>query len=84
MFAKFHKQLSYDGAWIDMNEPSNFIDGSSTGCPQNQLENPQYVPNAGSLPLRRTTLCMSAKQFAGLHYDLHNLYGFSEAIATNM
>ena len=84
MFAKYHKQLSYDGAWIVMNEPTNYIDGSITGCPQNQLENPQYIPNNNSKPLRTYTLCMSAKQFAGLHYDLHNLYGFSEAIATNM
>ena len=28
-------------------------------------------------------MCPSAKQYVGLHYDLHNLYGFTEGIATN-
>lgn len=27
-----------------MNEPSNFIRGSQQGCPDNELENPPYVP----------------------------------------
>lgn len=28
----------------DMNELSNFYDGSSTGCPGNKYDNPPYVP----------------------------------------
>lgn len=32
------------GLLQDMNEPSNFIRGSQQGCPNNELENPPYVP----------------------------------------
>jgi len=67
-----------------MNEPSNFLDGSFNGCPNTSLENPQYVPGPYDDPLRQSTVCMSARQYAGLHYNVHDLYGFTEAIATTM
>lgn len=64
-----------------MNEPSNFLDGSINGCPNNNLENPPYSP--GGVKLAHKTVCMSAVQELGPHYDVHNIYGISEADATH-
>ena len=77
----FHQQVAIDGSWNDMNEIANFIDGSENGCPNNELENPPYVP--GKRPLKSRTVCMSAKQAAGRHYDVHNMYALFWAIVTN-
>jgi len=44
MVSEFHAQVPFDGMWIDMNEPSNFVKGSVDGCPDSDLENPPYVP----------------------------------------
>lgn len=61
-----------------MNEPSNFWDGGRDGCPKNELEDPPYLPRVDGGILRKKTICMTAKQYAGLHYDVHNIYGISE------
>lgn len=65
-----------------MNEPSNFVDGFADGCPDDELENPPFVPNVNGGKLQAKTLCMTAKQYAGDHYNVHNLYGISEADVT--
>lgn len=83
MMKKMHDEFEYDGAWIDMNEPSNFFDGLEKGCTPNALDQPPYVPNVLGNLLASKTLCMNAKQYAGYHYDLHNNYAMGEAIATN-
>lgn len=80
---RFHDQIPIDGAWIDMNEPSNFWSGSSQGCKENNLEHPPFVPGVHGGLLYYHTLCMSTRQYLGPHYNLHNLYGFTETIATN-
>ncbi|GLH03610.1 uncharacterized protein GBIM_09481 [Gryllus bimaculatus] len=80
---RLHWQVQFDGAWIDMNEPSNFYSGTSSGCPNNNLEHPPYVPAVNGGKLFYRTLCMSSIQHAGHHYNTHNLYGFSEAIVTS-
>lgn len=47
-----------------MNEPSNFLDGSTSGCPTNNLENPPYTPG------RRLDLQQRS------HYKTYNTFGF--------
>lgn len=66
-----------------MNEPSNFWSGSHKGCIHNNLEHPPFLPAIEGGSLYYHTLCMSARHHVGLHYNLHNLYGLTEAIATN-
>jgi len=50
----------------------------------NNIEDPEYTSGAGQDDLRRQTMCMTAQLKAGLNYDVHNLYGTTEAIHTNM
>ena len=107
--SNFHQNVSFDGLWIDMNEPSSFgtnkfdvwyCSGSSDGnspkpcieplvCPNNTFESPPYLTHAiyqypGSSKLSDKTICMSAVQNQSQyrHYDVHNLYGLSEAKPT--
>lgn len=41
---KYHDIVPFDGMWIDMNEPSNFVDGSVNGCTNSTYDNPPYTP----------------------------------------
>nr|XP_006112923.1 lysosomal alpha-glucosidase [Pelodiscus sinensis]XP_006112924.1 lysosomal alpha-glucosidase [Pelodiscus sinensis]XP_006112926.1 lysosomal alpha-glucosidase [Pelodiscus sinensis] len=79
---RFHALVPFDGLWIDMNEPSNFKDGSVHGCPWGEFDNPPYVPAVLGGSLSSKTTCASAKQRVSVHYNLHNLYGLMEAKAT--
>eukprot|EP00794_Sanderia_malayensis_P005372 gene5372-6044_t len=82
-----HKIIEFDGLWIDMNEPANFITGRVQGCPRNSFENPPYWPNliAEKSPktLAEKTTCMSAKSYRGdVQYNAHSLYGLKQSEAT--
>ncbi|KAL4657912.1 lysosomal alpha-glucosidase [Arapaima gigas] len=79
----FHDRVRFDGLWIDMNEPASFVSGSIEGCPDTDLENPPFVPAIIGKRLNSGTLCMSAVQNLSSHYNLHNLYGLTEASATH-
>ncbi|KAG7505007.1 lysosomal alpha-glucosidase [Solea senegalensis] len=79
----FHSKVPVDGLWIDMNEPANFVQGSMEGCPHTDLEDPPYTPRVVGGELNSGTLCMSAQQRQSTHYNLHNMYGLTEAYATN-
>ena len=73
-----------------MNEPSNDGCGSVSGCtakPEEAgyaLDHPPYTPPlfAGQT-LLSNTVCPSARHAAGTHYDLHNLYGYTETVVTH-
>lgn len=80
-FRKFHDVVPFDGAWIDMNEPSNFYNGHENGCPRDQkVERPPYIPGPDPLCIR--TLCMSDQHYVSSHYNLHSVYSQLEARAT--
>ncbi|XP_039716533.1 maltase-glucoamylase isoform X1 [Pteropus medius] len=81
-FELFHNQVEFDGIWIDMNEVSNFVDGSLSGCSTSNLNYPPFTPRVLDGYLFCKTLCMDAVQHWGKQYDVHNLYGYSMAIAT--
>uniref|UniRef100_A0A671TMY5 Alpha glucosidase 2 n=1 Tax=Sparus aurata TaxID=8175 RepID=A0A671TMY5_SPAAU len=81
---RFHDKVPFDGVWIDMNEPSNFLDGSTEGCPSNSLENPPYTPGILGGLLRAKTVCATAQQKLSIHYNVHSLYGLMEAKASRI
>ncbi|XP_044727452.1 lysosomal alpha-glucosidase-like [Chrysoperla carnea] len=82
LFQDFHNELSFDGIWLDMNEPSNFYNGAENGCPDTNLENPPYLPRVNGGMLRYKTFCMTAKHEYSDHYNLHNVYGALEVYNT--
>lgn len=58
------------------------MDGSVDSCPDSDLEMPPYTPRVVGGQLNSKTLCMTAQQKASTHYNLHNMYGLTEAYAT--
>ncbi|XP_066097514.1 sucrase-isomaltase, intestinal isoform X1 [Saccopteryx bilineata] len=78
----FHQEVEYDGLWIDMNEVSSFVQGSTKGCHNNKLNYPPFTPDILDKLMYSKTICMDAVQSWGKQYDVHSLYGYSMAIAT--
>nr|XP_026693555.1 LOW QUALITY PROTEIN: lysosomal alpha-glucosidase-like [Ciona intestinalis] len=80
----YEDKINFDGVWVDMNEPSNFVTGSTTGCPNNQYEDPPYVPHVTGGKLQSRTLCSSSKHYnETIHYNVHSLTGLLEMKATS-
>ncbi|XP_067392749.1 sucrase-isomaltase, intestinal [Emydura macquarii macquarii] len=79
----FYEKVEYDGIWIDMNEISSFIKGSTNGCQQNNFNYPPFTPSILDGLMYSKTLCMDAVQSWGKHYDVHSLYGYSMTLSTD-
>ena len=86
----YNEKMKFDGLWIDMNEPSSFVNGTVTNkCRNDTLNYPPYFPeltkrNEG---LHFRTMCMETEHILSdgssvLHYDVHNLYGWSQVKPT--
>lgn len=82
----FKNQLDYDGLWIDMNEPSNFVRGSieEFECYNNRWNYPDYMPKLlieeGKIFTK--TICMDADHHGYQQYNVHSLYGHAMSMAT--
>ncbi|RDD42442.1 Sucrase-isomaltase, intestinal [Trichoplax sp. H2] len=83
LIVNFHNELAFDGIWIDMNEPANFVLGSVNGCPNNTWNHAPYKPVSirGNV-LYDKTICMDALQYVSKHYDMHSLFGHSQLLPT--
>ena len=85
MILNLHLELPFDGLWIDMNEPSNFVTGSLEGCKGNSVNFPPYLPSlkldSRDHGLADKTICPDAVHHLGSHYDVHNLFGWSQVRA---
>ena len=91
----YYEEVRYDAIWIDMNEPSNFMDGSYAGCGEGSTyETPPFIPRLAqdSNDMVNKTICMTSTEWVDnhitgvpektLHYNSHSLYGHRFSIAT--
>ncbi|KAM6305024.1 sucrase-isomaltase, intestinal [Aegotheles albertisi] len=83
------RSVKFDGLWIDMNEPSAFVNGAIGGCRNDLLNMPPYIPYLGnrSAGLHFKTPCMEGQHYLAdgtpvRHYDVHSLYGWSQTKPT--
>lgn len=78
--AAFHAVVPYDGAWVDMNEPSNFVEVD----PGAARYAPYCINNGGwHAPLADHSVPPLARSADGTPVaGRHNVYGLAEAAAT--
>ncbi|KAB0341836.1 hypothetical protein FD754_018762 [Muntiacus muntjak] len=82
-FSEFYKTLEFDGVWIEMDEVSSFLQGSDQECEVNNFNFPPFKPRVLDGLLFARTLCMDTEFYGHLHYDVHSLYGYTMARATD-
>uniref|UniRef100_A0A8C0U292 alpha-glucosidase n=1 Tax=Cyanistes caeruleus TaxID=156563 RepID=A0A8C0U292_CYACU len=83
------KSLKFDGLWTDMNEPAAFMNGAIVINTCLLLIINKFLPFPQDLGYRSTGLihktpCMEGQHYLAdgtpvRHYDVHNLYGWSQA-----
>lgn len=64
-----------------MNDPSTFVNGSTTACVNNSINYPPFIPVTYS-PMFTTTMCLDARHHSGIHLAYHNVFGHYEALHT--
>ncbi|CAF0774737.1 unnamed protein product [Didymodactylos carnosus] len=82
--AHFLAGVPSDGLWIDMNEVYNANDGAPTS--NSSFNNPPYPINNHGIKagLNFRTLSMDALHYDKVaEYNIHNMYGLTESIATH-
>ncbi|XP_066220354.1 probable maltase-glucoamylase 2 [Saccopteryx leptura] len=81
-FKEFHKTLEFDGVWIEMDELSIRQDHDHK-CEDTRWNYPPFTPRVPDPVLFAGTLCMDTEFSESLHYNMHSLYGYLMAKATN-
>eukprot|EP00768_Dysnectes_brevis_P004138 gnl/Dysnectes_brevis/2951_a3629_187.p1 GENE.gnl/Dysnectes_brevis/2951_a3629_187~~gnl/Dysnectes_brevis/2951_a3629_187.p1 ORF type:complete len:862 (+),score=155.17 gnl/Dysnectes_brevis/2951_a3629_187:194-2779(+) len=89
----YHAEVALDGIWADMSEMALFnellplfhnpYECDDHAAYSEPLNRPPYRPELGGFPnLADGTLDMGARHHLGKEYDVHNMNGFYESIAT--
>ena len=65
--------IKFDGLWIDMNEPANFVAGDlNKGCSDNQINYPDYIPNVSFSQTFK--ICLNKNYFHSLYFGFCNFF----------
>lgn len=85
-----NKLLDFDGIWIDMNEPSGFVDGEEEAtrtAENNKYENIPYVPGNNNIVLDGHGLSVNSILYGDSNimttYNAKPMFSFYQSKATN-
>ncbi|KAG8523333.1 putative maltase-glucoamylase 2, partial [Galemys pyrenaicus] len=82
-FKEFYKNLTFDGVWIEKDELSSLPKDPNDACGINYFNYPPFTPRILDQRLFAKTLCMDTELKLSFHYDVHNVYGYLMAVATD-